>query len=97
MARWHKSVNATIVGSIEETKYLYFHFFALVSRQNAALSFAIQRAITKKSAESEDWKCFNGNEVSQHRSNIRFPTPTVVCVAYSVNFSNITHLLINLL
>ena len=65
-------VNATVVGSIS-ILHLYFHFFALVSRQSAALSSATQHAMP-------DF----GGKWGMECLNTRFPLPTLLCAGYSV-------------
>ena len=63
----------------EEKKYLLkiyiFHFFALVSRQNAALSSATQHAMHPEVGGKWGTECLN----------TRFPLPTLLCAGYSVN------------
>ena len=53
---------------------LYFHFFALVSRQSSALSFASQHAMPPESGRKWGAECLN----------TRFPLPTMLCAGYSV-------------
>ena len=54
--------------------HLYFHFFALVSRQSTALSSAIQHAIPPALGGRWGTECLN----------TRFPLPTLLCAGYSV-------------
>ena len=58
-----------VVGSILN---LYFHFFALVSRQSAALSSAAQHAMPPEFGKKWGTECVN----------TRFPLPTVLCAYY---------------
>ena len=53
---------------------LYFHFFALVSKQSAASSSATQHAMSTELGGK--W----GNECL----NTRSPLPTLLCAGYSV-------------
>ena len=53
---------------------LYFHFFALESRLNAALSSATQHAMPPKF----------GRKWGTEYLNTRFPLPTLLCAGYSV-------------
>ena len=54
--------------------HLYFHFFALVSRQSAALSSATQYAMPPEPGGKWLTECLNP----------RFPLPTLLCPEYSV-------------
>ena len=54
--------------------YLYFHFFALVSRLNAALSSVTQHAMPPEFGRKWGTECLN----------TRFPLPTLLCAGYSV-------------
>ena len=54
---------------------LYFHFFALVSRQSAALSSATQHTMPPES----------GRKWGMEYLNTRFPLPTLLCAGYSAN------------
>ena len=54
--------------------YLYFHFFALVSRRSAVLSLATQYAMPPE---------FGGKWGSENL-NTRFPLPTLLCARCSV-------------
>ena len=54
---------------------LYFHFFALVSRQSAALSSATQHAVPPKFGRKWGTECLNN----------KFPLPTLLCAGDSVN------------
>ena len=58
--------------SIEEIKYL--KFFALVSSESAALSFANQHAMPQIFVEKRGKECFN----------TRFFLPTILCAEYTV-------------
>ena len=49
--------------------------FTLVSRQNAALSFATQPAMPPEFGRKWGTECLN----------IRFPLPTLLCAEYNVN------------
>ena len=53
---------------------LYFHFFALVSRQSAALSSATQHAMPPEFGRKWGTECLN----------TRFPLPTLLRAGYSV-------------
>ena len=53
---------------------LYYHFFDLVSRQNAALSTATQHAMPPES----------GRKLGKECLNTRFPLPTLLYAGYSV-------------
>ena len=53
---------------------LYFHFFALVSRQSAALSSATQHAMPSEFGRKLGTECLN----------TRFPLPNLLCAGYSV-------------
>ena len=55
---------------------LYFQFFALVSRQNAALSSATQHAMPPEFGRKWGTECLNA----------RFPLPSLMCSGYSVNY-----------
>ena len=62
---------------LEEMKYLLkfiFLFFALVSRQSAALSSATQYAMPPESSRKWGTECLN----------TRFPLPTLLCAGYNV-------------
>ena len=52
--------------------HLYFHFFALVSRQIAALSTATQHAMPPELGGKWGTECLN----------TRFPLPTLLCAEY---------------
>ena len=52
---------------------LYFHFFALVSRQSPALSFATQHAMPAESGRKWRTVCLN----------TKFPLPTLLCAGHS--------------
>ena len=54
--------------------HLYFHFFALVSRQSAALISATQHAMPPELGENWGIEC----------PNTKFPLPTLLCAGYSV-------------
>ena len=54
--------------------HLYVHFFALVSRQSAALSSATQHAMPSEL----------GGKWGTEWLNTRFPLPTLLCAEYSV-------------
>ena len=72
----------TTTGSVEEPLWrklniylnLYFHFFAFVSRQSAALSSAPQHAMTPEIGGKCGTECLN----------TRLPLPTPPCAEYSV-------------
>ena len=75
------TVNLLVVGSIptrgdEIFTYLnlYFHFFALVSRQSAALNSATQHIMPPEFGRKWRTVCFI----------IRFPLPTLLCAGCSV-------------
>ena len=53
---------------------LYFHFFPLVSRTSAALSFAPQHAMPPEFSRKWATECIN----------TRFPLPTLLCAGHSV-------------
>ena len=53
---------------------LYFHFFALVSRQSASLSSATQHAMPPEFGRKSGTECLN----------TRFPLPTLLCAGYRV-------------
>ena len=53
---------------------LYFHFFALVSSQSAALSSATQHEMPPELGGKWGTECLN----------TRFPLPTLLCAGYSV-------------
>ena len=53
---------------------LYFHFFALVSRQSAALRSATQHAKPPEFGRKLETECLN----------TRFPLPTLLCAGYRV-------------
>ena len=53
---------------------LYFHFFALASRQSAALSSATHHAMPPEFGRKWATKCLN----------TRFPLPALLCAGYSV-------------
>ena len=53
---------------------LYFHFFALVSRQSAALSPATQHAMPPEIGRKWGTECLNTS----------LPLPTLLCAGYSV-------------
>ena len=80
MAQSHKVwlLNRLIVGSIftrwSEILHLYFHFFALVSWQSAALSSATQHTMLPEFGGKWGMECFN----------TRFPLPILLCAGYSV-------------
>ena len=57
--------------------YLYFHFFALVSRQSAALIFATQHAMLPELCRQWGTECLY----------IRFRMPTLLCARHSVKLS----------
>ena len=70
-----------VVGSVhtrenEKFRYLhlYFHLFALVSRQSAALSSATQYLMLPELGEKWGTKCLKTS----------FPLPTLLCAGYSV-------------
>ena len=54
--------------------HLYFHFFALVSRQSSVLSSATQHAMPPELGGMWGTVCLN----------IRFPLPTLLCAGYRV-------------
>ena len=66
---------------LEEMKYLYFHFFALVSRQSAALSSATQHAMPPEFGRKWGTECLN----------TRFPSayPAVCGIQREADFYNI--------
>ena len=61
---------------------LYFHFFALVSRQSAALSSATQHTIPPEFGRKWGTECLN----------TRFPLPTLLGAGYSVKLKEKQHL-----
>ena len=58
--------------------HLYFHFFALVSRQNAELSSAIQHVMPTELGGKWKTECLK----------TRFPLPTLLYAGYSVKLMN---------
>ena len=74
------SINATVCGFDSHSRKwiillnVYFHFFALVSRQSAALSFATQHAMPSELGGKWGTEC----------PNTRFSLLTLLCAGYSV-------------
>ena len=56
---------------------LYFHFFALVSRQSAVLGSATQHAMPPEFSRKWQTECLN----------TRFPLTTLLCAGYSVKLN----------
>ena len=64
----------TIYKSCWQILFLYFHFFALVSRLSAAFSSATQHAMPPEFGRKWETECLN----------TRFSLPTMLCVGYSM-------------